>query len=136
MQQVSLHALFALVFAVALYPFIGAYSIVVFLSGFVFDVDHYIYYVVKKGDLNFFNGYFYHVPGSKVHEPHSDSLHIFHTWEVWLLLFMLTFLIHEIFLFILIGLLFHMIFDWWYLLLNQDAMGERAWSLIGWISRN
>lgn len=136
MQQVYLHALFALIFAAVLYPFIGIYSVVVFLSGFVFDVDHYIYYVIKKRDFNFVNGYFYHVPGSKVHESHRDSLHIFHTWEVWLLLFILTFLIHEIFLFILLGLLFHMIFDWGYLLFNNDAIGERAWSLIGWISRN
>ena len=136
MQQVYLHALFALVFAAALYPFIGSYSIVVFLSGFVFDVDHYIYYAVKKRDYNFMNGYFYHVPGSKVHESHSDSLHIFHTWEMWLLFFMLGILIHETFLFILIGLIFHMIFGWGYLLFNNDALGERAWSLIGWISRN
>lgn len=136
MQQVYLHALFALIFAAVLYPFIGAYSIVVFLSGFVFDVDHYFYYIVKKRNFNFVNGYLYHVPGSRIHEPHHDSLHIFHTWEVWLLFFVLTFLIHEVFLFILLGLLFHMIFDWGYLLFNEDAIGERAWSIIGWISRN
>ena len=136
MQQVYLHALFALIFAAVLYPFIGDYSIVVFLCGFVVAIDHYFYYVIKKKDFNFINGYLYHVPGSKVHEEHSDSLHIFHNWEVWLLFFLLTFLIHEFFLFILIGLIFHMIFDWGYLLFNNDAMGERAWSLIGWISRN
>ena len=136
MQQVSLHALFALIFAAVLYQFIGIYSIIVFLSGFVFDIDHYIYYATKKRDFNFMNGYFYHVPGSKVHEPHNDCLHIFHTWEIWLLLFILTFLIHEIFLFVLIGLLFHMIFDWGYLLFRKDEMNARAWSLIGWISRN
>jgi len=136
MQQIYLHALFALIFAAVLYPFIEGYSIVVFLCGFVVDIDHYFYYVIKKKDFNFINGYLYHVPGSKVHEEHSDSLHIFHNWEVWLLFLILTFLIHEVFLFILIGLIFHMIFDWGYLLFNNDAIGERAWSLIGWISRN
>ncbi len=136
MQQVYLHVLFALIFAAILYPFIGNYSAVVFLSGFVFDIDHYIYYAVKKKDFNFMKGYLYHVPGSEVHEEHSDSLHIFHTWEMWLLLFILGVLIHEISLFALIGIIFHMIFDWGYLLFHNDAVGERAWSLIGWISRN
>jgi len=136
MQQVYLHALFAIIFAAILYPFIGYYSIIVFLSGFVVDVDHYIYYAIRKKDFNLMNGYFYHVPGSKVHEPHSDSLYIFHTWEIWLLFFILAFLSHQLFLFILIGIIFHMIFDWGYLFFNKDAIGERAWSLIGWISRN
>ena len=136
MQQVYLHVLFALIFAAILYPFIGNYSIVVFLSGFVIDIDHYLYYIIKKNDLNFMNGYLYHVPGSKVHESHHDSLHIFHTWEMWLLFLILAFIIHEVFLFILVGFIFHMLFDWGYLLFNKDALGERAWALIGWISRN
>lgn len=136
MQQISLHALFALIFAAALYPFIGNYSIVVFLSGFVFDIDHYIYYAVRKKDINFMNGYLYHVPGSKIHENHHDSLHIFHTLEVWILFFIFGVFIHEIFLFALIGLIFHMLFDWGYLFLNKNEIGSRAWSLIGWIRRN
>ena len=136
MQQVSLHALFALIFASLLYPFIGNYSIVVFLFGFAIDIDHYFYYAAKKKNFSFINGYLYHVPGSKIHEEHHDSLHVFHMWEVWLLFFILTFLIHEIFLFALVGIIFHMIFDWGYLFFNRDAIGERAWSLIGWISRN
>ncbi|MBI2106129.1 hypothetical protein HYT56_04815 [Candidatus Woesearchaeota archaeon] len=136
MRSIPLHILFAFLFSLILFPFIGYYSIVVFLSGFVFDIDHYLYYAIKKKDIGFINGYLYHVPGSKVYEAHHDVLHIFHTWEVWMLFLILT-IFHKIFLFSLIGLLFHMILDQGYLLINfKRENGARAWSLIGWLMRN
>jgi hypothetical protein len=137
MRSVPLHILFSFLFGLVTYPFIGFYSVVVFLSGFVFDVDHYIYYAIRKRDWSLINAYLYCIPGSKVFEPHPDVLHIFHTVEVWLVLFLSGIFFHKIFLFVLLGLIFHMLFDWGSLFLNYEKeKGVRAWSLVKWIYRN
>ncbi|MAG45673.1 MAG: hypothetical protein CMH63_02800 [Nanoarchaeota archaeon] len=135
-MQVYVHVILTFIFAGILSPFLGFYSLVVFLSGFVFDIDHYFYYILKKRDFSLVNSYLYCVQGSKVYEPHTGVLHIFHTWEMWVLFFILGVVIHVIFLYALIGLIFHMLLDWGYLFFNQDSIDIRVWSLIGWISRN
>jgi len=134
-MHIHQHVIITFILGIILYPFIGLYSLVVFLSGFLFDIDHYFYYVLKKRDFSLKNSYLYCLQGNEVSEYHMDVLHIFHIVEFWILLLILGFLIHKIFLFVFIGLVFHMILD----LINLvkiDALGVRAWSLIGWLKRH
>lgn len=137
MQSILLHTLFAFLFSIILYPFIGMYSIIVFLSGFIVDIDHYFYYLLRKNDFSFVNALLYFTPGSRVFEEHRDTLHIFHTWEIWILIGILGFVFHKIFFFVLIGVLFHMFLDFIDLIWRYNLIKKvRAWSLIGWILRN
>ena len=134
-MMVSSHVVLTLIFAGILYPFIGWNSLIVFLSGFLFDVDHYLYYLVKKKDWSLKNAYLYSFPGTSVYEKHRDALHIFHTWEFWSLL-LIGVLFSKIFLFVFLGLVFHMLLDGIDLIRTGEGLRVRAWSLIGWIRRN
>ena len=132
---VSRHVIFTGIFASILYPYIGFYSFVVFLSGFVFDIDHYFYYAVRKKDISLINAYSYSLERTKSGKNEMDVFHFFLTIELWFLLIILSFWIHKIFLFVFIGLIFHMFFDW-IAMWKEQCFGGRAWSILGWISRN
>jgi len=132
---VSRHVIFTGIFALILYPYIGFYSLIVFLSGFVFDIDHYFYYAVRKKDISLINAYSYSLERTKSGKKERDVFHSFHTVEFWILLIILSFWIHKIFLFVFIGLIFHMFFDW-IAMWKEQCFGGRAWSILGWISRN
>jgi len=139
-MMLSTHIVLTLILSLVLYPFIGINSLIVFLSGFVFDIDHYFYYIAKEGDFSLKNSYLYCLSGNEINNKRKnekeDSFHIFHTIEVWTLLIILSLFVKE-FIFVFIGLMFHMVLDWIRLRLEFDQLkGERAWSIIGWISRN
>lgn len=129
------HVILSLIFSGILYPFIGWNSLIVFLSGFVFDIDHYFYYVIKKKDFSFFKAYMFSIPGTTLWENHGDALHIFHTVEFWSLLVILSVFIDNRIIFVFIGLMLHMILDRIYQT-KIERFGARAWSLIRWIGRN
>ena len=131
---VSRHVILTGIFALILYPFLGLNSLTVFFSGFLFDIDHYFYYLARKKDWNFMNAYLYCFPDSNIYEEHNDVLHIFHLMEVWALL-LIGSLFHKIFLFIFLGLMFHMVLDG-IALSYKERLNARAWSLIGWIQRH
>ncbi len=84
-------------------------SLVVFLASFLIDVDHYIFYVNKKKDFSLKNAYkwFHEYSKSKNQKP---MIVFFHTIEFLIIISVLSFYLH-IFLFILIGMLFHSILD-------------------------
>lgn len=104
------HILFGAIFALGLHYFynIGILnSIVVFFASVLIDVDHYIYYAIRKNIWNLSKTYREHKTLPKNHKP---MLHIFHTSE-FLVLILIFSLFNQIFLFIFIGLLFHSIID-------------------------
>lgn len=130
-----LHLIFSVAFAGILYPFVGfSNSLVVFLSGFVFDIDHYFYYGLKKKDWSFIKAYFYCFPGTTVYEKHLDVLHIFHTIEFWILL-VIGFLFDGVFVFIFLGWVSHILLDA-IDLGRENRLDARGWSLSGWILRH
>lgn len=45
------HILISLVFSSVLFPFVGWYSVLVFFSGFLIDVDHWLCYLVISKDF-------------------------------------------------------------------------------------
>lgn len=84
-------------------------ALIILFGGFFIDTDHWFIYVVKKKDLSIKRSFkwFY-----KFHKDKSrpNFLCIFHTVEAYILLIFLSF-IWEPFLYLLIGMLFHMSLD-------------------------
>ncbi len=54
------HFVVSLALAAAFYPFFGSYALLVLLTGFFIDLDHYLAYIFMTGDFNPFraNNYF------------------------------------------------------------------------------
>jgi len=92
--------------------------LIIFLSSVLIDFDHYLYYVIKKKDFNLRNAYVWFIEELKIRkslsleerEKMENGIIIFHGIECWLLLVLLIF-VSRLFIFVLIGILIHMIFD-------------------------
>lgn len=101
------------------FPSIGMYAWVVFLSSFLIDVDHYMEYVVRQKDISLINALrYYHYKlkyFKKLHRRHwkkyKEHYIIFHTIESWIVLAFLG-MINPIFWFVLLGFGIHMFFDY------------------------
>ena len=110
---VSLLALF-------IFPAIGFLGAsIIFLSSFLIDVDHYLYYVYKQKDHNLARAYRWFVKNGEAfyklkpeeQKKYKRTIFLFHGIEFWVILLLLLMLFNEIFLFILIGIVIHMILD-------------------------
>jgi len=115
-----------------LYPFLGGNVLIVFLSGVLVDADHYLLYVFRKKDLSVKKCYDYH---KDIEGLGKDNLEIFHTFEFWVLLLVLSFY-YYLFWFVLLGVMFHMVLDWIDLYKRYYRIKKvRAWSLVRWMIR-
>jgi len=116
------HLILGIIFASTLliiFPAIGftGFFIIVISSVFI-DVDHYIYYVFKKGDLNLKNAYVWFVENEKKFRSLPlrkkrqicPPLCFLHTLEFLLIFAVLSFYF-DIFLFIFTGFIFHLFLD-------------------------
>lgn len=91
---------------------------IVFLSSFLIDFDHYLYFVYKKKDLSYFQarGYYSELNAhwknlsKEEKESYKYPIMIFHGIEFWIILALLGF-ISPIFFWILMGIGVHMIAD-------------------------
>jgi hypothetical protein len=104
------HLIFGAIFSVLVYFFFSItffQASLIFLSSFLIDIDHYLLYICRKKDFSLKNAYLWH---KNIEVPHKPFLHIFHTIELILLIGIFSF-IFQSFLFVLIGILFHSIFD-------------------------
>ncbi len=125
----SKHIALGLIFSILLffiYPWIGVISVsLIFLSSFLIDVDHYLYYVHKKKDWNFKRAYDWNIQMCKKFEDlpkekRKDIYTIFcflHGVEILAILFLLGTLISNYSFFIFLGVLFHLLLD-----IFQDAV--------------
>ena len=113
-----------------IFPNIGwFYVLVIFLSSFLIDFDHYLWYAFKKKDWNLINAYNWMMKkrdffkGMLISEryKYKTMIMIFHGIECWILILLLIF-IHKIFLFILIGVAIHMILDFIDLIYNKHPL--------------
>lgn len=102
--------------------------VIIFLSTFLFDVDHYLFYVNKKKDYSLKNAFNFYINLGKFHKP---VMNIFHTLEFILLLGLLGY-INDIFFFAVIGLVFHSILDILYLN-YEHRLFVREFSLIRYL---
>jgi|SRR3989344_1089013 len=119
------HIISGLIFSVVLFlffPQIGFLGLlIIFLSSFLIDVDHYFYYVYKKRDLSLkksIKWYYLNIEKfKKMSQKQKDNIFmgicLFHGIETIIILFLL-YIISPIFnflIFIILGFIFHQILD-------------------------
>ena len=102
-----------------LFPQIGwFYALIIFLSSFLIDFDHYLWYVFKKKDWSVTRAIswmhkkrdFLLSLSVQQRNQYQVAVMIFHGVEGLALVALLIF-VHEIFLFVLIGMLIHLALD-------------------------
>ena len=104
------HILFGAIFVLMLFYFfnVNLFScLLIFFTSVLIDIDHYLWFANRKKDWNLKNAYSWHKNLPKNHKP---VLQIFHTVEFLIFLILLIPLFNFL-LFLLIGLLFHSVFD-------------------------
>ena len=133
----------SLLLALILFPFIGFASLLVFVGGFLIDVDHYVYYLLRYKKVNPLDAYRFYLSNR---EGFPQVLHIFHTYEILLVIFILA-LFSEVVAIIVLGILLHIGMDLLDLLntftqrrdtsirLKIFYQYQRAYSLLGWTLR-
>ena len=138
------HILFGFLVSLSLYfCFPGAnlfFLLIFFLSSFIFDVDHYFFYIQKKHSLNFAKAYKYFrydlrkIAIKNKLKRTKYLLLPFHLIEFLIIILILSFFI-KIFQFIFLGLIIHMLIDWIYdLCLDEnDKKYKRVFSIIYYV---
>ncbi|MEK6906420.1 MAG: hypothetical protein AABW81_02250 [Nanoarchaeota archaeon] len=121
----SQHLFFGILFATLLWIFIPGFGVLGFsvlvLSILLIDVDHYIYYVYKKRDLNLINAYYWFIEkdkkfnllSRKEKNIHYQGFVFLHGFEVLLPLFILG-IFYKPFLYVFSGFFFHILLDVFY----------------------
>lgn len=116
------HIIFGIIFSaflLFLFPQIGSTGfLIIFLSSFLIDVDHYLYSVYKKKDLSLKNAYNWLTKNKKMFFSLSRKqrngfyrgFYFLHGIEVLIVLFLFSFF-SKYFFFIFIGVAFHLLLD-------------------------
>lgn len=128
------HFAFGIVFTVFLYfllsPVISLFGfLIIFLSSFLIDVDHYFYYVRKKRDLSLFRAYKWYMKNARKlcrmpkekRENIYLGFYLFHGIEPLAVLLLLGLYVSPFFSLIFIGFLFHLLTD----LVGEIIVGQR-----------
>jgi len=132
------HFLACVILTILLFPFFSYYSLLVFISGFLVDIDHYLYDIFNSKTFNLFKAYKMHMNKEMMRK---DQLHIFHTLEFIILFLSLVIVSMNIYLIILgISFIIHLSLDYiyeLYLIKNKIKLKQtRSYSLILWALRN
>lgn len=102
------HIFFGAIFSIVLYFF--GFNLfqctIIFLSSFLIDFDHYAWFVIKKKNFNLKKAFYF----LKAMDKKKPVMMLFHTFEFILFILILSFF-YNIFLFVLIGMLFHSLLD-------------------------
>jgi len=102
-----------------LFPGIGFLGVLlIFLSSFLIDVDHYLYYVYNKRDWSLKRAYRWFIKRRKAHSKlpkeevgeYKQIILIFHGIECWGLIFLISLIFNPMFL-VFFGIIFHLLFD-------------------------
>lgn len=109
------HLTAGIILSLVFYPFFNYLVIIIFFSSFIFDIDHYIEYIIRKKDFSLIKAYKEAKELNKKQKSFkkvfiNDVLHIFHAIEFIIIISILSFF-SKPFLMILIGLLFHNLLD-------------------------
>ena len=93
------------------YPSLGIFPItIIFLSSFIFDIDHYLFYLKREKNFNLKKAYYWHKKFREENKFHKPLIHLFHTIEFHVLLLTLAFYF-SFFKYIFTGVLFHSLVD-------------------------
>lgn len=118
----KIHAFFAAILSILIFFIFNIsyfQTIIIFLSSILIDFDHYLWFVINKKSYNLkkaFNWFsnkreFFYKYSSKKFQKYKKSVLIFHGIEFLIPLFLLAYF-YDIFLFVLIGVIFHLILDY------------------------
>ena len=112
------HVIFSGLLTLALYPFFGIASLLVFVGGVLIDVDHYLEYAFRTKNISPFKAYRDYMKMNKEYfddlkndriPTRSYHLHIFHTIELWIIMILISLFSRQYL--ILYGLILHMSMD-------------------------
>jgi len=123
----SVHFVISLILFFVLYPFFGPLSLLVFIGGWLIDLDHMLYYAIRFRSLNYFkaNRYF------REKKYREKTINIFHTIEFYIIILFLS-LYNKHVLIITIGLAAHVITDLVHFMLIKN-FSSRYWTITWWI---
>jgi len=118
------HFILGIIFVILLYflfsPIISIFGLaIILLSSVLIDIDHYVYYIFKKKDLNLFTAHKWYIKNiRKLYSMNKEQkkkvylgFYFFHGIESLIILFFLGFYLSPIFNLIFIGFLFHLFVD-------------------------
>ncbi len=117
------HLILGIILAAILFVILPEISLVqlgiIVVSSVLIDIDHYFYYIYKKGDKSLVRAYKWYTTSirktckwsRKQKRDISFGFHFLHGIEILLLLYVLYFYFSPIFLYILIGVAFHLGID-------------------------
>jgi hypothetical protein len=128
------HIVFGAIFTLVLFLILPRTNLfdylIIFLSTFMIDLDHYIYYVFKERGLNPLKAYKWHMKNFKKFHTLSfeqkkriyGGLYIFHGLEFLTLLLFFGIFLYKPLLLVFVGLMFHMFLDWYAELIFNERM--------------
>ena len=141
----KVHLIAGFIFSIIVFLFFPQISwigfILIFLSSFLVDIDHYLFYFWLKKDYSLKNAFKWFVEKTKQafslpknqRKKLGEVPCIFHGLETTLVLIFLSF-ISKIFLYILIGALFHYLLDFLYLVQNgfslRGHLGSQIFNIV------
>ena len=140
-----IHLLTSIIAIIFLFPIYKYLSLAFLIGGFLIDFDHYLWWVIERRKYNPIKCYKELIEESKKNNEYFksikkrpfyvnfDKLHIFHVWEFWILMILLSF-IHKFFLIITLGIFFHLALDFAEMFYNR-VYGQRAISFFYWLKR-
>jgi len=116
------HILLGFIFSVLIYYLFNLSLLeasIVFLSSFLIDIDHYVWFIFKKKTFNLNKSYKWFIKKRKfflalpinIRKKYKRSILFLHGIEFCLVIFFLSF-IYNLFLFVLLGIIFHLLLDY------------------------
>jgi len=130
------HILFGLIFSLIiffLFPQIGIFNItLIFLSSVLIDVDHYLVYAWKKKDFNLSNAYRWYMEIvkklRKITRKQRNKIYVelcfLHGVESLIIVFFLGIFLLDVFVYIAIGMFFHLMLDQLYQPFYMDRIDK------------
>lgn len=106
-MDVPSHFFITSLVSIALFPFLGYFSLIIIAGGVLIDIDHYFWYMYKFRKFGLIKAYKFHQSNPFLGE---NVIHIFHTAEFMALCIILSLSSATVFLFT-IGLIIHHILD-------------------------
>ncbi len=80
------HFFTSIILTVIMYFFVSWYAIWAFVGGYLIDFDHYLWSLYTTRSFSIKKSYNAHYGRHKKDDYERDLLHIFHTWEFWLVM--------------------------------------------------
>lgn len=125
------HLIIGIIFVVVLTLFLNVtyfQALIILASSILIDVDHYMFYIVRKRDYSLIKAYYFFKNLPKDHKP---IMQIFHTVEFMIFLAVLSYF-NFYPLLILVGILFHSLTDLYYMI-SRKQFNTREFSFIKYI---